>query len=152
MASVSFDNKKIKFGELITQTKAQGEIKINFDVRPKQIYTIIMYDIDAIKPNTVSKPFCHFLAINVNSKNEYNELIEYYPPNPPLNDKPHTYYVDIYLQSYIFDDYNKYENQKFNLKSFIDDHDLTLYESTYFIVQPNHGLVKPKSNYYDYVN
>jgi phosphatidylethanolamine-binding protein (PEBP) family uncharacterized protein len=98
---VYYNNKKIKNNEFITPIESQNKpiVKINSTLNNK-IYTLIMYDPDAVNGTHV-----HWLIININDNNISNGkiILSYKGPAPPPKTGKHRYIFELYEQNRMID-------------------------------------------------
>ncbi len=78
----------------VFETQKQPEIKLNVD--SKKLYSLIMYD-----PNAVKGTFIHWLKLNITSNDirTGNIIIPYKGPAPPPGSGIHHYIFELYEQS-----------------------------------------------------
>ena len=135
MFQVRFGNTDTYIG-FIPVENAQQNIYIEWNGDSNKLYTVLMVDLDYPYPspgNNIS-PYLHLLISNIKGSDivSGNSFIEYLPPNPPKDSKPHTYFIGLYLQSNRLRN-RQYKNRKnFDIDKFITTNNLFLLESNYF--------------------
>lgn len=86
----------------ITREQAKQDFKIGIDVPfGDKLYTLVIFDNDAPYPgrNTAS-PYVHLFVYNIRNGDVVNGdyLLDYVPPNPPVDSPPHVYQVQLWSQ------------------------------------------------------
>ena len=137
MVQFNFGSISTKDGFLPTKS-AQNSMIIKWNSNPNNLYTVIFYDIDAPypAPKNNKSPFLHYLVTNIKGSDVStgNQLIDYISPQPPVDSLPHTYLVDIYVQSDNIRPVKHTIRENFNLNGYIKDHGLTLVDRESFKV------------------
>jgi len=92
---VIYNNKLIKNNEFIKVSETQIEPQIYFNNNKNNIYTLIMYDPDAINGTHI-----HWIVSDIKKNNVKNGkvLISYKGPAPPPKTGKHRYIFELYLQ------------------------------------------------------
>jgi phosphatidylethanolamine-binding protein (PEBP) family uncharacterized protein len=107
--------KNIKLGSLLVEDEHRYNIKniskdiptIDFNLNNNKYYTLILVDPDApSREVNFNKHYLHWLIVNINNQDKlnYNNLIDYLPPSPPILSGYHRYYF------YLFEQKEKYNN------------------------------------------
>jgi len=97
---VYYNNKKIQNNEFITPIESENTPTINIKSYPSKIYTLLMYDPDAVKGTHI-----HWLIININNNNINNGkiILSYKGPAPPVKSGKHRYIFELYEQDKLID-------------------------------------------------
>jgi hypothetical protein len=122
MVQVKFGSNEIQDGQLITTNEAKQNIFITWNANSNQYYTLIIYDA------TIS--YCHALITSIPGMDvaKGNMILPYKPPSPPDGSEPHTYYINIYEQSFYVDPKLKITRKNFNLDNFVRQYGLQLFD------------------------
>lgn len=131
---IYFGETRVVYRDKLALKDVQKQPRIDFEYLPNKRYVTLMVDPDApSRSEPLYKYWLHWLIIN---KDE--TVLEYNPPAPPPNTGEHRYYV------YIFEQQNpnkliikKPGRTKFNLRSFVNKHQLIPITSSMFRVE--HG-------------
>lgn len=132
---------KITNGKILSFAESQYNPRIIYNHKIGDLYTIIAVDPDApSKDNPIYKYWLHLLIINNNEK-----IVGYELPTPPPGSGKHRYYFYLLKQMDKLDKNNlglnikdnKIERPKFNLETFIQNHNLELIDSVYFQTEQN---------------
>ena len=127
-------------GFLTTETSKKPLYIIWQSPSENMLYTVIMTDLDAPypAPNNSQSPYLHMFVINSNKTYDISgdHLIEYMPPSVSSNSLPHTYVVEIYLQSkkLDIDQIIQTNRENFNSKIYVDNYNLKLVDKVIFKV------------------
>jgi phosphatidylethanolamine-binding protein (PEBP) family uncharacterized protein len=92
---VIYNNKLIKNNQYVKVVETQIKPQIVFDENKNNIYTLIMYDPDAINGTHI-----HWIVSDIKDNNIENGkvLIPYKGPAPPPKTGKHRYIFELYLQ------------------------------------------------------
>jgi phosphatidylethanolamine-binding protein (PEBP) family uncharacterized protein len=92
---VYYNGKKIKENEFLKISETQVEPKIKLNVNSNQLYTLIMYDPDAVKGT-----YIHWTKANItnNDIKSGNIIIPYKGPAPPAKSGKHRYVFKLFKQ------------------------------------------------------
>jgi phosphatidylethanolamine-binding protein (PEBP) family uncharacterized protein len=91
---IYYNNKKLVNNEFLKPSETQVKPKIEFDYNSNKLYTLIMYD-----PDAVSGTHIHWLVANINKNiNDGTILLSYKGPAPPLKSGKHRYIFELYEQ------------------------------------------------------
>ena len=92
---IVYNNVEIMNGSYITPLQSHLEPKIEYVANPTRLYTLIMYDPDAVVGNYV-----HWVVINIPGDNVSNgqALLNYKGPAPPQGSGIHRYIFLIFEQ------------------------------------------------------
>jgi phosphatidylethanolamine-binding protein (PEBP) family uncharacterized protein len=92
---VYYNNKRIKNDEFLKPSETQIKPKIKFNFKSNNLYTLIMYDPDAVNGTHI-----HWLVTNISDNiNNGKILLAYQGPAPPAKTGKHRYIFEIYKQS-----------------------------------------------------
>jgi len=92
---IYYNNKKLVNDEFLKPSETQVEPKIKYDFNLNNLYTLILYDPDAVNGTHV-----HWTAINIkNNINNSKALLHYQGPAPPVKTGKHRYIFELYKQS-----------------------------------------------------
>ena len=92
---IYYNNKKLKNDEFLKPSETQIEPKIKYNFNLNKLYTLIMYDPDAVNGTHV-----HWLVTNINENiNNGKILLPYQGPAPPAKTGKHRYIFELYEQS-----------------------------------------------------
>jgi phosphatidylethanolamine-binding protein (PEBP) family uncharacterized protein len=88
--------KTIKHDEILKVSETQIEPKIKLNVDPNNLYTLILYD-----PDAVGGTHIHWVKVNItnNDINTGNIIIPYKGPAPPPKSGKHRYIFNLYKQT-----------------------------------------------------
>lgn len=92
---ILYNNSEIPKGAFLTPLQANVEPKVEYISNSNALYTLIMYDPDAVVGN-----YLHWVAINIPGNNVSNgqTLLNYKGPAPPKGSGIHRYIFLIYEQ------------------------------------------------------
>lgn len=92
---VIYNNKLIKNNEYVKVLETQTEPQIVFHDNKNNIYTLIMYD-----PDAINGTYIHWIVSDIKENNIKNGkvLIPYKGPAPPPKTGKHRYIFELYLQ------------------------------------------------------
>jgi phosphatidylethanolamine-binding protein (PEBP) family uncharacterized protein len=91
---IYYNNKKIVNDEFLKPSETQIEPKIKYDFNLNNLYTLVMYDPDAVNGTHV-----HWLVTNIeNNINNGKILLSYKGPAPPAKTGKHRYIFELYKQ------------------------------------------------------
>ena len=91
---IYYNNKKLVNNEFLKPSETQVKPKIEFDYNSNKLYTLIMYD-----PDAVSGTHIHWLVANINKNiKDGTILLSYKGPAPPLKSGKHRYIFKLYEQ------------------------------------------------------
>jgi len=94
---IYYNNKKLVNNEFLKPSETQDEPKIKYDFNSNNLYTLILYDPDAVNGTHV-----HWIATNIkNNINNSKALLPYQGPAPPVKTGKHRYMFELYKQSEI---------------------------------------------------
>ena len=92
---VFYNNKLVNNNEFLKPSETQVEPKLKYDFNSNNLYTLIMYDPDAVNGNHV-----HWLVTNINNNIKNGKiLLPYQGPAPPAKTGKHRYMFELYKQS-----------------------------------------------------
>ncbi len=93
---IAFGAQQVQPGSILPIATVQQPFTFHIDANPNQLFTIMVYDLNAVVPT-----FIHYLVINFknNDVTNGNILYDYMPPAPPAGTGRHEYVVLIGLQS-----------------------------------------------------
>ncbi len=92
---IYYNNKKIVNDEFLKPSKTQTKPNIEYNFNPNILYTLIMYDPDAVNGTHV-----HWLVTNIeNNINNGKILLSYQGPAPPAKTGKHRYIFELYKQA-----------------------------------------------------
>jgi phosphatidylethanolamine-binding protein (PEBP) family uncharacterized protein len=92
---VFYNNKFVNNNEFLKPSETQTEPKIKYDFNSNNLYTLILYDPDAVNGTHV-----HWIATNIkNNINNSKALLPYQGPAPPVKTGKHRYMFELYKQS-----------------------------------------------------
>lgn len=126
----------VKFGQseannkFISASSAKDKINIEWKGDPNQLYTLIMYDLDAPYPypRNFNSPYLHWIVTNIKGSDisTGDEGTRYIAPSPPPDSLPHTYNVDIYLQPNKITPVRSADRNNFDVDGFVKTYRLKL--------------------------
>jgi phosphatidylethanolamine-binding protein (PEBP) family uncharacterized protein len=92
---VIYNNKLIKNNQYVKVVETQIKPQIVFDENKNNIYTLIMYD-----PDAINGTYIHWIVSDIKDNNIENGkvLIPYKGPAPPPKTGKHRYIFELYLQ------------------------------------------------------
>lgn len=95
---VYYNGKKMQNGMFLSVTETQIQPKIKLNTNSNDLYTLIMYD-----PDAVSGTYIHWANVNItnNDIKTGNIIIPYKGPAPPPNTGKHRYIFTLYKQNEI---------------------------------------------------
>jgi len=109
---VFYNNKKIINNQFLSTNKTQDEPTLIFHFSQKLLYTLIMYD-----PDAVNGTFIHWLVTNIKSGiHSGDTILSYKGPSPPPKTSKHRYIFELWEQTPIKNDYNTKERYTNNIK------------------------------------
>lgn len=89
-----YNNRKVVNDEFLKPSETQIKPEIKFDFNSNKLYTLIMYDPDAVKGTHI-----HWLVININNNIKNGTiLLPYQGPAPPPKSGKHRYTFELYEQ------------------------------------------------------
>ena len=92
---VYYNNKKLVNNEFLKSSETQIKPKIKYNYNLNNLYTLIMYDPDAVNGTNV-----HWLVTNIKNNIKNGKiLLPYQGPAPPANTGKHRYIFELYKQS-----------------------------------------------------
>jgi len=92
---VFYNNKLVNNNEFLKPSETQVEPKIKYDFNPNNLYTLVLYDPDAVNGTHV-----HWIVTNIkNNINNSKALLPYQGPAPPAKTGKHRYIFELYKQS-----------------------------------------------------
>lgn len=93
---VIYNNKKIEDNTFLRVSETQIEPKIKLNVNSNDLYTIILYD-----PDAIGGTYIHWTKVNItnNDINTGDNLISYKGPAPPVKSGKHHYIFELYKQN-----------------------------------------------------
>lgn len=93
---VYFNGKLMKNNEFLKVSQTQSEPKIQLNIIPNELYTLILYD-----PDAVGGTHIHWTIINItnNDIKTGNIIIPYKGPSPPPKSGKHHYIFSLYKQN-----------------------------------------------------
>ena len=92
---IYYNNKKLVNDEFLKQSETQIEPKIKYNFNSNNLYTLIMYDPDAVNGTHV-----HWLVTNIKNNIKNSKiLLHYQGPAPPAKTGKHRYIFELYEQS-----------------------------------------------------
>ena len=87
---VRSNGRPLRDGELLSHTEGQEEFNVDWNYKPRKVYSLIMFD-----TKTQNGILTHWLRVNITPA-DFDDVLSYIPPNPP--DKVHHYYIELYEQ------------------------------------------------------
>ena len=92
---IYYNNKKLLNDDFLKPSETQVEPKIKYKFNLNNLYTLILYDPDAVNGTHV-----HWIATNIkNNINNSKALLPYQGPAPPVKTGKHRYMFELYKQS-----------------------------------------------------
>ena len=92
---IYYNNKKLLNDDFLKPSETQVEPKIKYKFNLNNLYTLILYDPDAVNGTHV-----HWIATNIkNNINNSKALLPYQGPAPPVKTGKHRYIFELYKQS-----------------------------------------------------
>ena len=92
---VFYNNKFVNNNEFLKPSETQIEPKIKYDFNSNNLYTLILYDPDAVNGTHV-----HWITTNIkNNITNSKALLPYQGPAPPAKTGKHRYIFELYKQS-----------------------------------------------------
>ena len=92
---IYYNNKKLVNNDFLKPTESQIEPKLKYNFNLNNLYTLIMYDPDAVNGCKV-----HWLVTNIKNTIKNGKIIlPYKGPAPPANSGKHRYIFELYKQS-----------------------------------------------------
>ena len=92
---IFYNNNKITNNEFLRPNETQIQPKIKYNFNKNKIYTLIMYDPDAVKGTIF-----HWIVINIKYKIINGKiLLPYKGPAPPIMTGKHRYIFELYEQT-----------------------------------------------------
>lgn len=87
---IMFGAQEVQNGAVIAQETTEQPFSFQIDANPNQLFTVIMYDINAVVP-----AYIHYMYINVRNNDPLtgNEFYSYEPARPPPGTGRHEYVV-----------------------------------------------------------
>jgi phosphatidylethanolamine-binding protein (PEBP) family uncharacterized protein len=118
---VYYDGKKIKDGDFLKVTETQVQPKIKLNMNSNDLYTLIMYD-----PDAVNGTYIHWLCVNItnNDIKTGNIIIPYKGPAPPIGSGKHRYIFSLYKQNQINTNIVPMNQRQIEIEYFINMLDL----------------------------
>jgi phosphatidylethanolamine-binding protein (PEBP) family uncharacterized protein len=93
--NIKYNNKNIKNNDFLSPNKTQIEPEVLMHFDENKLYTLIMYDPDAVNGTHI-----HWLITNIkNNISNSKTILSYKGPAPPLKTGKHRYIFEIYEQS-----------------------------------------------------
>jgi phosphatidylethanolamine-binding protein (PEBP) family uncharacterized protein len=94
---VTYNGKNITNEKFMTKDETQSQPKVKYTASPEKIYTLIMYDPNAVSP---TNNHLHWVVVNIpgNKIDSGKKLFEYKGPNPPSGSGIHHYIFEILEQ------------------------------------------------------
>ena len=94
---VTYNGKNITNEKFMTKDETQSQPIITYTASPEKIYTLIMYDPNAVSP---TNNHLHWIIVNIkgNKIDSGKKLFEYKGPNPPSGSGIHHYIFEILEQ------------------------------------------------------
>jgi len=88
--------KLLKDGQFLSVSETQVEPDIKLNVNPNNLYTLVLYD-----PDAVSGTYIHWIKVNItnNDMKTGNIIIPYKGPAPPPKTGKHRYIFNLYEQN-----------------------------------------------------
>jgi len=93
---IVYNNTEVTKGLFLTPLQAHSEPKVEYNAKPNSLYTLIMYDPDAVVGN-----YLHWVVINISGNNVQGgqQLLNYKGPAPPQGTGIHRYIFLIFEQA-----------------------------------------------------
>ena len=92
---IYYNNKKLVNNNFLKPTETQIQPKIKYNFNFNNLYTLIMYDPDAVNGTRI-----HWLVTNIKNNIKNGKiLLPYKGPAPPANSGKHRYIFELYKQS-----------------------------------------------------
>ncbi|XP_049888244.1 protein D2-like [Pectinophora gossypiella] len=122
-------NKEVNFGTKLTFLDTLLQPIVSWDADPDCIYTLIMFDPDALFPQfSLPGQLLHWMVANIkcNDLDTGDVIAIYESPTPPPLSSPHRYVLLVYKQKcYVrLDDLTTITRVNFNITDFSSKHDL----------------------------
>lgn len=111
-----------------------SNLQVYWDSVSGLYYTLIIYDLDAIKA-----PYIHLLINNILGNDIANgdKVFSFEKPNPPLNSGPHKYVIALFGQNNRVPNGNRLNRASFPLNQYILQNNLSLIANETLIVDPS---------------
>lgn len=92
---VIYNNKKINNNDFLKVSETQIEPEIKIDLNPSNLYTLVLYD-----PDAINGTYIHWAITNITNNNikNGNIIISYKGPAPPPKSGKHRYIFNLYKQ------------------------------------------------------
>ena len=93
---VFYNVNELKDGEFLSVSETQMEPEIKLNVNPNKLYTLVLYD-----PDAVGGTYIHWIKANItnNDMKTGNIIIPYKGPAPPPRTGKHHYIFNLYEQN-----------------------------------------------------
>jgi phosphatidylethanolamine-binding protein (PEBP) family uncharacterized protein len=92
---IYYNNKKLVNDDFLKPSETQVEPKVKYNFNENNLYTLILYDPDAVNGTHV-----HWIATNIkNNIINSKALLPYQGPAPPAKTGKHRYIFELYKQS-----------------------------------------------------
>ena len=93
---VFYNGNILKDRQFLTVSETQAEPHIKLNVNPNKLYTLVLYD-----PDAISGTYIHWIKINITNSDikTGNIIIPYKAPSPPPKTGKHHYIFNLYEQN-----------------------------------------------------
>jgi len=113
-----YNNKIIQNNEILTPNYTQKEPEIRIDTNKNDLYSLVMYD-----PDAVNGTYIHWILVNIKNNNIKTGtiILPYKGPSPPPNTGKHRYIFEIFEQKEYLDKKQIERNNSINsIKSILN--------------------------------
>ena len=136
---IYYNNKKLVNDDFLKPSETQVEPKIKYNFNLNKLYTLILYDPDAVNGTHV-----HWIASNIkNNINNSKALLPYQGPAPPAKTGKHRYMFELYKQSEMLN-VEPFEQRSISIKSLRNKLNLSKYISKIQFISQNESGGKHK--------
>jgi hypothetical protein len=93
---VFYNGNILKDGQFLSVYESQAEPEIKLNVNPNKLYTLVLYD-----PDAINGTYIHWVKVNItnNDMKTGNIIIPYKGPAPPPKTGKHHYIFNLYEQN-----------------------------------------------------
>lgn len=136
---IYYNNKKLVNNDFLKPSETQVEPKIKVNLKINNLYTLIMYDPDAVNGTHV-----HWLITNIeNNINNGKILLSYQGPAPPAKTGEHRYIFELYKQAELLN-VEPLEERSISINSLKNKLDVSNYISKIQFISKNESGGKKK--------